>query len=262
MTQQIISGSITIRDGLGRIEFDSSLGVYITSANATLFGGGNIWIRDTANDGVDFCTDGSGEQTAMVLCVFDIPETGYESLGADKKKGSERLVRKTKDLNSKHPNGEPKYDDLGRALRTDGTHHYNDAFQKVDDLLSSKGRESFSRMVLRTRMLGDSESKNFTLDENGEYVNQGQYATVGSHVQCSGQVTSPSRMADGTAALWTIKVESTCDGYKKEYDDVPSNTVVDFSVPTSFGETTLTIKLWSSRGVEDAGVTGTLEMSD
>jgi len=124
-------------------------------------------------------------------------------------------------------------------------------------------RESYSRMVLRTRMLGDSETMGFTLNSSGEWEKSNSYATVGSHVEATGMVTSPDTFADGTAATWNIKVESNISPeYKKEYDAVPTGTAVSYSIPTNFGDTKITIKIWSARGSVDAGVQGNLEMSD
>ena len=61
-------------------------------------------------------------------------------------------------------------------------------------------RESYSRMVLRTKMLGDSETMGFTLNSSGEWEKSNSYATVGSHVEATGMVTSPDTFVDGTAA--------------------------------------------------------------
>ena len=117
--------------------------------------------------------------------------------------------------------------------------------------------------MLRQQLLGaDSETMNFTLDDSGEWEKQKNYATVGSHVEANGEVLSPATFADGTPATWNIKVESTCGSYKKEYDNVPTGTSVSFSIPTNFGDTTITLKLWSSRGATDAGVKGTIELSE
>jgi len=124
-------------------------------------------------------------------------------------------------------------------------------------------RESYSRMVLRTRMLGDSETMGFTLNSSGEWEKSNTYATVGSHVEATGMITAPALFADGNPATWNIKVESNISPeYKKEYDDVPTGTSVSYSIPTNFGDTKITIKIWSARGGEDAGVQGNLEMSD
>jgi len=43
---------------------------------------------------------------------------------------------------------------------------------------------------------------------------------------------------------------------------VPTGTAVSYSIPTNFGDTKITIKIWSARGSVDAGVQGNLEMSD
>ena len=132
-----------------------------------------------------------------------------------------------------------------------------------DRLLKPREAESYSRLLLRQQLLGsDSETMNFTLDDSGEWEKQKNYATVGSHVKANGEVLSPATFTDGTPATWTIKVESTCGSYKKEYDNVPTGTSVSFSIPTNFGDTTITLKVWSSRGATDAGVKGTIELSE
>ena len=124
-------------------------------------------------------------------------------------------------------------------------------------------RESYSRMVLRTRMLGDSETMGFTLNSSGEWEKSNTYATVGSHVEATGMITATALFADGNPATWNIKVESNISPeYKKEYSDVPTGTSVSYSIPTNFGDTKITIKIWSARGSTDAGVQGDLEMSD
>ena len=106
------------------------------------------------------------------------------------------------------------------------------------------GRESFSRMVLRDRMLGDSENTNFTLNSTGEWEKEHGYSTVGSHVEATGEVIAPVDFADGTPATWNIKVESDISPeYKKEYDDVVTGLPVSFSIPTNFGSTKITIKI-------------------
>jgi len=130
-------------------------------------------------------------------------------------------------------------------------------------MMTRKGHESFSRMVLRDRMLGDSENTNFTLDSDGEWQKDHGYSTVGTHVEATGQVTAPVDFADGTPATWNIKVESSVSPeYKKEYDDVATGTPVSFSIPTNFGSTKITIKIFSTRGGVDEGCEGTIQMSD
>jgi len=127
----------------------------------------------------------------------------------------------------------------------------------------ARKHESFSRMVLRDRMLGDSENTNFTLNSSGEWEKEHGYSTVGSHVKATGQVTAPSEFADGTPATWNIKVESSISPeYKKKYDGVATGSPVSFSIPTNFGSTTITIKVWSARGGVDEGCQGTIQMSD
>ena len=85
---------------------------------------------------------------------------------------------------------------------------------------------------------GSSDTMSFTLDSSGEWEESKSYATVGSTVKVSGTIISP----DGT---WNIKVSSS-QGWKKEYDSVPTGTPESFSIKTNFGSTKVTIKIWSA----------------
>ena len=105
-------------------------------------------------------------------------------------------------------------------------------------------------------LLSDSEDIDFTLDSSGEWTESKNYTTVGSKVSLSGEVTSP----DGYS--WNIKVASSCGGWSKEKDDIPTGTSVSFGVPTNFGSTEFHIHLYSVNGATDAGLKGTLKVSD
>ena len=87
-------------------------------------------------------------------------------------------------------------------------------------------------------LLSDSEDINFTLDSSGEWTESKTYTTVGS------------------------KVASSCGGWLKEKDNIPTGQSVSFSVPTNFGSTELHLHVWSVNGATDAGVQGTLQVSD
>ena len=105
-------------------------------------------------------------------------------------------------------------------------------------------------------LLSDSEDINFTLDSSGEWTESKTYTTVGSKVSVSGEVTSPA------GYTWNIKVASSCGGWSKEKDDIPTGTSVSFSVPTNFGSTELHVHVYSVNGATDAGLQGTLKVSD
>jgi len=100
-------------------------------------------------------------------------------------------------------------------------------------------------------MMGSSETMHFTLDSSGEFVEDKNYTTVGSTVKASGTITSPD------PHTWNVKVESS-QGWDKEYDDIPTGETLDFSIKTNFGETKITIKIWSTNGAADAGLQGTM----
>ena len=105
-------------------------------------------------------------------------------------------------------------------------------------------------------LLSDSEDINFTLDSSGEWTESKTYTTVGSQVSISGEVTSPA------GYTWNIKVASSCGGWSKEKDDIPNGTSVSFSVPTNFGSTEFHLHVYSVNGTTDAGLQGTLKVSD
>ena len=105
-------------------------------------------------------------------------------------------------------------------------------------------------------LLSDSEDINFTLDSSGEWTESKTYTTVGSKVSLSGEVTSP----DGYS--WNIKVASSCGGWSKEKDDIPTGTSVSFGVPTNFGSTEFHLHVYSVHGSADAGLQGTVKVSD
>ena len=105
-------------------------------------------------------------------------------------------------------------------------------------------------------LLSDSEDIDFTLDSTGEWTESKTYTTVGSKVSLSGEVTSP----DGYS--WNIKVASSCGGWSKEKDDIPTGTSVSFDVPTNFGSTEFHLHVYSVNGADDAGLKGTIKVSD
>ena len=100
---------------------------------------------------------------------------------------------------------------------------------------------------------GSSDTMSFTLDSSGEWEESKSYPTVGSTVKVSGTIISP----DGT---WNIKVSSS-QGWKKEYDNVPTGTSESFSIKTNFGSTKVTIKIWSVNGSADEGLQGQLKIN-
>ena len=59
-----------------------------------------------------------------------------------------------------------------------------------------------------------------------------------------------------------MKVASSCGGYSNEKDAIPTGTSFSFDVPTNFGSTELHLQIWSVNGVTDAGLQGTLEVSE
>lgn len=105
-------------------------------------------------------------------------------------------------------------------------------------------------------LLSDSENINFTLDSSGEWTESKTYTTVGLSVSLSGEVTSPA------GYVWNIKVASSCGGWSKEKDNIPTGGSVSFSVPTNFGSTELHLHVFSINGAADAGLQGTLQVSD
>jgi hypothetical protein len=105
-------------------------------------------------------------------------------------------------------------------------------------------------------LLSSSEDINFTLDDDGEWSESKTYTTVGSKVSISGEVTSPDEY------VWNIKAASSCGGWSEEKFNIPTGTSVSFSVPTNFGSTEFHIHLYSVNGATDAGLKGTLKVSD
>jgi hypothetical protein len=100
---------------------------------------------------------------------------------------------------------------------------------------------------------GSSDTMGFTLDSSGEWEESKSYATVGTTVKVTGTITSPA------GYTWNIKVSSS-QGWKKEYDSVPTGTPESFSIKTNFGSTKVTIKIWSVNGDADEGVEGQLKI--
>ena len=106
-------------------------------------------------------------------------------------------------------------------------------------------------------LMSDSEDINFTLDDNGEWEEHKSYSTIGSTVDAKGSVTAPA------GYTWNIKCSSDTDPeWEKEYDNVPTGQEVDFSIHTMLGTTKVTLKVYSVNGAADAGVQGTIKLSD
>ena len=105
-------------------------------------------------------------------------------------------------------------------------------------------------------LLADSEDINFTLDSTGEWSETKTYTTIGSKVSISGEITAPA------GSVWNIKVASSCGGWSKEKDNIHTGQSVSFSVPTNFGSTELHLHVYSVDGSIDAGIQGTLKVSD
>jgi hypothetical protein len=103
-------------------------------------------------------------------------------------------------------------------------------------------------------LLGSSDSMKFTLDSTGEWEDSKTYPTVGTTIKVTGTITSPAGYD------WNIKVSSS-QGWKKEYDDIPTGQSETFDIKTNFGETKVTIKIWSVNGSDDAGVSGELQVN-
>tara|TARA_R110002110_G_scaffold183002_2_gene389598 strand:+ start:201 stop:590 length:390 start_codon:yes stop_codon:yes gene_type:complete len=100
---------------------------------------------------------------------------------------------------------------------------------------------------------GSSDTMSFTLDSSGEWEESKSYATVGTTVKVSGTIISP----DGT---WNVQVSSS-QGWKKEYDSVPTGQSESFSIKTNFGSTKVTIKIWSVNGSADEGLQGQFKIT-
>ena len=75
--EEHVSQSIIFKNGIGHLPLTEGWGVYTTSVNATLFGPGGVWIRDVADDGIDFETDSEDPNAeASVYWVGSWPEVG------------------------------------------------------------------------------------------------------------------------------------------------------------------------------------------
>ena len=106
-------------------------------------------------------------------------------------------------------------------------------------------------------LMSDSENISFCLDDSGEWEESKKYSTIGSTVDAKGSVTAP----DGYT--WNIKCSSDTDPeWEKEYNNVPTGQEVDFSIHTMLGTTKVTLKVYSVNGAADAGVCGTVKLSD
>ena len=99
-------------------------------------------------------------------------------------------------------------------------------------------------------LLGSTSTMKFTLDKDGYCeVQKKQDPTFGTDVKVTGTVTDP----DGKT--WNIEVKTSA-GTEKTKNNVPTGQSEDFDLKTNMGSTTVTLKIWSTAGAADAGVTG------
>lgn len=103
-------------------------------------------------------------------------------------------------------------------------------------------------------LAGSSDTMKFTLDSTGEWSKSKTYPTVGSTISVSGTITSPS------GYVWNIKVSSS-QGWKKEYDNVPTGQKESFDIKTNVGSTEVHIHIWSVNGSADANLKGELQIN-
>ncbi len=77
--EEHVSQSIEFKNNLAHLPLTEGWGVNTTSVNATLFGPGQIWIRDVAGDGIDFETDSKDPNAkAYVYWVGYFPQDEKE----------------------------------------------------------------------------------------------------------------------------------------------------------------------------------------
>jgi|TARA_R110000824_G_scaffold346943_1_gene533780 hypothetical protein len=73
--EEHVSQSINFKNGIGHLPLTEGWGINTTSVNATLFGPGGVWIRDVADDGIDFVTDSKDpDAKAYVYWVGSFPQ--------------------------------------------------------------------------------------------------------------------------------------------------------------------------------------------
>ena len=102
-------------------------------------------------------------------------------------------------------------------------------------------------------LASSTDTMKFTLDSSGEWEDSKDYTTVGTTVDVSGTITSPSGYD------WNVKVSSS-QGWSKEYYDIPTGEKLSFSIKTNFGETKVHIKIWSVNGSADTGLSGEFQI--
>tara|TARA_R110000824_G_scaffold69136_5_gene178079 strand:+ start:1505 stop:1939 length:435 start_codon:yes stop_codon:yes gene_type:complete len=113
--------------------------------------------------------------------------------------------------------------------------------------------ETEEDMELPDGLLGSTTNMKFTLDNDGYAKVQKKYSTGGWGVDVTGTITDP----DGIT--WTIEV-STSAGTDKTFSDIATNESEDLTLKTNVGKTTVTVKIWSANGADDAGVVGHLKI--
>jgi hypothetical protein len=106
---------------------------------------------------------------------------------------------------------------------------------------------------LPDRLVGSTETMKFTLDDTGEWSDSKTYDTIGTTVDISGTITSPAGYD------WNVEVSSS-QGWRKEYDDIPTGEKLSFDIKTNFGSTKVHIHIWSVNGAADTGLSGELQI--
>ena len=116
-----------------------------------------------------------------------------------------------------------------------------------DDSMPGPGKGNIE--PLPHGLLGGSTNMKFTLDDDGYAKVQKSFNTGGWNVNVTGTVTDP----DGKT--WNVEVKTSA-GTDKTKNDVPTGQGEDFTLKTNMGSTTVTLKIWSTAGAADAGVSG------
>tara|TARA_R110000803_G_scaffold32474_1_gene71550 strand:+ start:363 stop:761 length:399 start_codon:yes stop_codon:yes gene_type:complete len=107
-------------------------------------------------------------------------------------------------------------------------------------------------MDVADNVLGSSTGMSFTFDDDGYAKIQKSFTTTGSDVKVTGTINKP----DG---VFNIEVKTSA-GTDKKVNDVATNEEVDLKLKTNFGSTTVTFKVWSQAGSDDAGVDGHIKI--
>ena len=107
-------------------------------------------------------------------------------------------------------------------------------------------------MDVADNVLGSSTGMSFTFDDDGYAKIHKSFTTTGSDVKVTGTINKP----DG---VFNIEVKTSA-GTDKKVNDVATNEEVDLKLKTNFGSTTVTFKVWSQAGSDDAGVDGHIKI--